>query len=196
MGFHVSTLHNLPYGGIQYFVHVIDLSGGPHAKWIDENLHALARTFGPDAGLVTGPQNLTDELYQFLQRNVAEDFGAVERVLHSATCLVVSDGHLAHTQRPVYLLPLVLPDTTDAARDMIGTLLRMLAEAMQDARLDQMIENLGAMKVGLSPTGCGLIVCTLRYLNAVLELKPNWSGLGFNLNAAIEKALPPTVRKI
>ena len=86
MGFHVSTLHNLPVGGIHHFVHVLDLSGGAHARWINENLHTLAASFGRDAGLVTGPRDLSEELYQFLSRNLPSDFGAVEGVLHSATC--------------------------------------------------------------------------------------------------------------
>ena len=195
MGFHVSTLHNLPTGSIRHFVHVIDLSGGLHAQWIEKNLHILARTFGKDAGLVVGPQNLTAELYQFLKRNVT-DFGAVEKLLYSATCLVISEGHLAHTQSAVYILPLSLPESSPEAHDMIDTLLRMLGDALQTERLEEFVNELGAVQVGLSAVGGGVLVCTLRRLNAVLELKPNFAGLGLNLNAAIEKVLPQGTRPI
>lgn len=196
MGFHVTTLHNLPMKGIQYFVHVLDVADGTHAKWINENLNALARAFGPDAGLVTGPQILNDQLYHFLRRNVADNFGAIEVILRRATCLIVSEGHLIHTQRPVFLLPLAFPESTNDAHEMIDTLLHMLADAMQNGTLEDLFAEFGAVKVGLTPVGGGLIVCTLRHLNSILELKPNLSGLGFNLNVLIEKALPPVVRKV
>lgn len=196
MGFHVSTLHNLPSGGIRYFVHVLDNSGGTHAKWIEQNLHALAHGFGPNAGLVVGPEDLTTALYQFLERHVQGDFGAVEALLSRATCLVISEGHLAHTQRPVYLLPLALPESTNEAHNMIETLLKMLAEAIQANALEKMIVQLGATRLGLSTAGGGFIVCSLRHIGQTLELKPNMYGLGVNLNAVIEKLLPPAVRKM
>lgn len=187
MGFHVSTLHNLPVGSIRHFVHVLDISGG---------LHTLARVLGRDAGLVVGPQNLTDELYQFLNRNVSSGFGAIETLLHNATCLVISEGHLAHTRSVVYVLPLSLPESSGEAHEMINTLLRLLGHALQTGRLEAFVGDLGAVQVGLPDVGGGVLVCTLRHLNDVLELKPNVAGLGLNLNALIEKVLPPTARSI
>ena len=41
MGFHVSTLHNLPVENIRYFVHVVDMSSGVHSCWINKNLQVL-----------------------------------------------------------------------------------------------------------------------------------------------------------
>jgi hypothetical protein len=194
MGFHVSTLHNLPTGNIKQFVHVLDLTGGVHARWIAENLHALAAEFGPTAGLVTGTQNLTDELYQFLVKHVAEDFDAIESILHSTTCLVVSEGHLSSTSKPVYLLPLSPPELTDAAHKMITALLSMLADSIKEGRLAEFVSGLGAVKLGLTKAGGGVVVCTLREMNKMLELKPNVAGLGLNLNAIVEKLLPPEAR--
>jgi len=196
MGFHVSTLHNLPIGGIHHFVHVLDMSGGAHARWINENLHRLAASFGRDAGLVTGPRDLSEELYQFLSRNLPSDFGAVEGVLHSATCLIVSEGHLAHTQRPVYLIPVATPDESESAHELITTLINMIASALRENKLQEVVGSLGAHKFDLTAVGSGFFVCNLRRLNKVLELKPNVAGLGINLNAAIEALLPPEVRPI
>jgi hypothetical protein len=156
MGFHVSTLHNLPTGNIKHFVHVLDMTNGVHARWIAENLHTLARSFGPTAGLVTGTENLTVELCQFLTKNVAENLGAVESVLHSATCLVVSEGHLSTASKPVYLLPLSLPDESETAHELIATLLNMLAAAIKEDRLRSLASSLGAIELGLTKAGGGL----------------------------------------
>ncbi len=196
MGFHVSTLHNLPTGNIKHFVHVLDLTGGVHARWIAENLHTLAASFGPTAGLVTGTQNLTDELYQFLMKHVADDFGAVESVLHSTTCLVISEGHLSNTNKPVYLLPLSPPEATEAAHEMISALLSTLAASIKEGRLAEFVSDLGAVRLGLTKAGGGVVVCTLREMNRMLELKPNVAGLGLNLNAIVEKLLPPEARAV
>lgn len=196
MGFHVSTLHNLPTGNIKQFVHVLDMTNGVHSRWIAENLHALAKGFGPTAGLVTGTENLTNELYQFLMKNVAESFGAIGSVLRSATCLVISEGHLSRTDKPVYLLPLAPPEGSEAAHEMITSLLNMLAASIMDDRVRSFVGSLGAIELGLTKAGGGLIVCTLREINKVLELKPNVAGLGLNLNVIIEKCLPPEARAV
>ena len=196
MGFHVSTLHNLPVGGIQYFIHVLDMSGGEHAQWINENLHRLAATLGRDSGLVSGPADLSEELYQFLMRNLPDHFGTIEGLLHSSTCLLISEGHLAHTQKPVFLMPIAMPAASDEARELISALIAMIAAAIRSNTLQDLVQTLGAHKFELATVGGGFFVCNLRRLNKVLELKPNISGLGVNLNGAIEAYLPPATRRI
>lgn len=195
MGFHVSTLHNLPINGIVHFVHVLDISSGAHAQWISENLQPLAASFGKNAGLVTGPMDFSQELYKFLFRNLGKDFSLVEGLLHSATCLVISEGHLAHTRKPVYLIPVATPDASESTNELISTLIRMIASAIENGQLQEFVKSLGASKLELEKTG-GFFICNLRRLNTVLELKPNVAGLGFNLNALIEKLLPPAARSI
>ena len=125
MGFHVSTLHNLPIGQIEYFVHVLDISGGTHSRWITENLHTLASSFGRNAGLVTGPQDLSHELYLFLSKNLPSNFGAIEDILHSTTCLVISEGHLVNTNKSVYLIPIATSDNNEEAHELIISLLNL-----------------------------------------------------------------------
>lgn len=196
MGFHVSTLHSLPIGSIKHFVHVLDMTHGPHGRWIAKNLQLLASDFGPSAGLVTGNKNLTQELCQFLQKNVTDDFGAVERILYSATCLVISYGHLSTTNKPVYLLPLALPQETEAAEELIGALLRMLSASIKEDRIGEFVSSLGAIELGLTRPSISFIVCTLREVNKMLELKPNVAGMGVNLNAIIEKLLPADSRMV
>jgi hypothetical protein len=196
MGFHVSTLHNLPVGSLQYFVHVLDMSGGAHDRWIKENLHTLAASLGREGGLVTGPRDLSEELYQFLSGNLSSGFGAVEGLLHSATCLIVSEGHLTLTQKPVYLIPVATPEESESAHELITTLINMIANALRENRLQELVSSLGAHRFELKTVGGGFLVCNLRRLNKVLELKPNVAGLGVNLNAAIEALLPPEARPI
>lgn len=196
MGFHVSTLHNLPIGHIEYFVHVLDMSGGAHSCRVNENLHALASSFGRNAGLVTGPRDLSEELYRFLSQNLACGFGAVEGVLLATTCLVISEGHSANTDKPVYLVPIATPGATEEAQELIVTLLGMITESLRNNQLKQLASSLGAQELELSSAGGGFWVCNLRRLNNMLELKPNVAGLGLNLNAIIEASLPSAIRSI
>ena len=197
MGFHVSTLHNLPVGDIKYFVHVVDMSSsGVHSVWITEDLHTLAASLGRDAGLVTGPGGFSEELYQFLSRNLSSDFGAVESLLHSATCLLISEGHLVHTQNTVYLIPVATQEENESVRNLIATLISEIAGALRENKLQEVVSALGAQELQLRSVGGGFLVCNLRRLNEVLELKPNVSGIGVNLNAAIKKWLPPETRSI
>jgi hypothetical protein len=196
MGFHVSTLLNLPTGNISHFVHVLDMTGGVHARWIAENLQTLAADFGANAGLVTGTHDLSMELYEFLQKNAAGNFGPIESILTSTTCLVMSEGHLTKTNKPVYLLPLSTPEESEAAHEMITALLTMIAASIKADRLREFVTGLGAVEFGLTRAGGGIVVCTLRDVNKMLELKPNVSGVGLNVNAIVERLLPPEARRI
>lgn len=195
MGFHVTTLHNLPVGSIDHFVHVFDLSKGMHAKWINANLSKLAAEFGRNAGLVTGPGDLSQELYNFLARSLKSDFPAVEKLLCSTTCLLISEGHLAHTKRPIYLIPIATPIESPDAQELISALIDSVATSLREDRLQELVSDLGASKLELKEAGGGFVVCTLRYVNKVVDLKPNVAGLGVNLNAMIESLLPPEARK-
>lgn len=145
---------------------------------------------------MTGPRDLSEELYRFLSHNLASGFGAVEGVLHATTCLVISEGHLAKTDRPVYLIPIATPGATEEARELIVTLLGMIAESLRNNQLKQLVSSLGAQELELSSAGGGFWVCNLRRLNNMLELKPNVAGLGVNLNAVIEASLPTAIRPI
>lgn len=195
MGFHVSSLANLPVGTIEYFVHVIDATRGRHGDWIAANLQRLTRDFGTNAGLVVGPQDLSQELYSFLNKNVDKDFAPLAKLLDSATCLLISEGHLTTTERPVYLLPIATAKRdSDDAYQATEALLNMIAKAIGNESLEKFIESLGAHKIELTTIGGGMLVCTLRHLNDSLELKPNFNGLGVNLNAIIERLLPTQKR--
>lgn len=194
MGFHVTSLHSLPVGPIRYFVHVLDMSGGAHGKWIDGNLGKLAAHFEANAGLVTGPSDFSQELYLFLSRHLKGGFSEVERVLLDFTCLIISDGHLAHTQRPVFLIPLA--SQNEASEEFVESMLTKVANALTTGSLTQLMKNLGATEFQLSEIKGGFWICTLRKANEVLHLKPNVAGFGINLNAAIEQILGPSQRTI
>lgn len=196
MGFHVSTLHNLPVGRIRYFVHVIDISSGLHSHWIDENLSFLADSLGPDAGLVTGPANVSSEIYEFLSHNLASRFCEIESLLHSTTCLLVSEGHLTTTESKIYLIPISTNDESEDAKEFVQTILNSLAEALKRNELQQFLSKLGAQELELQNHRENFFVCTLRCLNEIVVLKPNIAGLGLDLNAAIERLLPSEQRSI
>jgi hypothetical protein len=195
MGFHVSSLASLPVGTIEYFVHVVDATRGRDGDWIATNLNKLAGDFGANAGLVVGPENLSQELYTFLSKNIKKDFAPLEKMLQETTCLLISEGHLATTNRPVYLLPIATTSRNDNdANQATGALINMIAKAISNDSLEKFIESLGAHKIELSSIDASMFVCTLRNLNDFLELKPNFYGLGANLNAIIERCLPTQKR--
>ena len=196
MGFHVSSLHNLPTGNIEYFVHVLDISGGIHSGWINENLHTLALSFGRNTGLVTGPLDLSQELYFFLSKNLSSNFGAIEEILHATTCLVISEGHLANTNKSVYLIPIATREANENSRDLIISLLNLIANSIRNNQLQQLITSLGSQELKLSKINGGFWVCNLRKLNNLLDLRPNIVGIGININAIIDSALPPISRQI
>ena len=72
----------------------------------------------------------------------------------------------------------------------------MIAKALRNNQLQQVVSSLGAHKLELSALGTGFWLCNLRRLNNVLELKPNVAGIGINLNAVIEAMIPSEVRPI
>lgn len=197
MGFHVSSLTSLPVGTINYFVHVIDATRGRDGDWIAENLNELAVGFGANAGLVVGPANLSQQLYGFLIKNTGKNFSAIEKLLKEATCLLISEGHLTITEKPVYLLPIATrKQDHDDARQATKTLINLIAKAVSNGSLDKFVESLGAQKIELSSISNGMFICTLKHLNNSLELKPNLNDLGININAIIEKLLLKQKRSV
>ena len=105
MAFHVSTLYNLPFRRSMYFLYVIDVSGGEHSDWIRRNMTRLGETAGSNVGIVSGPNELTREVFDFLEDNLSSDFAGIEGVLHETTCLLISEGTLLDTQSAIYLIP-------------------------------------------------------------------------------------------
>ena len=93
-------------------------------------------------------------------------------------------------------MPLSTPEEDEAAHELITVLLNTIADALRENRLHELVSALGAKKFELKAAGGGVLVCNLRRLNKVLELKLNVIGLGVNLNAVIERLLPPQAREI
>ena len=124
MSFFVSTLSNLPVARLRWFIYVIDVSGsGTHSRWINAELATLGASIGPNTGLVTGPDQLSRELFDFLQNSLEPDaFCRVERLLRETTCLLLSEDLLSSTRRPVYLFPVATKRETNSSRDLASTL--------------------------------------------------------------------------
>ena len=189
MGFYVSSLGNLPSGSIEYFVYVVDASTADlHSDWIHDNLAKFGATFGPAAGLVTGPDDLSKEVFQFLSAHLLEqDFCSVEGLLHSATCLLISEGSLLKTQNAVYLIPVAQGIEKEAVKDRISALISEIAKALTDNRLQKVMSSSDARELQLKNSRGRLWVSEL---NESLELKPNIFGIGINLNKLIKKLFP------
>lgn len=198
MGMYVSQLRSVPIGRYEYYAYLVDSSaGGAHSKEVDRFFNAFAKQSSVDAVIVSGPQDLTDQLYRFLRNHAPADFDRMEALFLKATCLIVSDGALQTTTEPVHVLPLMLggaPPREDAP--LVDKLLECLLAAMREHRLTEFMQSLGAERVTLTEIKGGMFVATLRSLNDVLELKPNLAGLGLNLNAVIQQALGPKQRPL
>jgi hypothetical protein len=191
MGMYVSQLRSVPIGVYTYYTYLIDTTyDGTHSSAVDYFFNAFAKRSGVDAVIVRGPDDLTWQLYQFLQLHASADFERLEKLFHEATCLLVSEGALQTTDRPVYVLPLMLPAASNPEQlKFSDALLGSLLQAMKQHQLSEFVHQLGAEEIELSNIKGGMVIATLRWLNNVLELKPNVAGLGVNLNAAVNDAL-------
>ena len=193
MGFHVSTLAHLPRGGIRYWIYVVDVSDrGVHSDWIKADLTKLGASVGSDVGLVTGPAELSQELFEYLHSSLAsaDDFCALEALLHGTTCLVVSEGHLHKTPSSVYLIPVAGRGHGEAEREFVTATLTTVSEdlAAGERLQEAVVSQHGAREFRLKNRQARLLVC-LQWINRTIELKPKVAGVGINLNAVIEAIL-------
>jgi hypothetical protein len=198
MGMYVSQLRSVPVGQYDYYAYVVDASAAAaHSKEVDRFFEGFGRQSEVDAVIVRGPQDLSYEMFQFFQSHAPTDFGRLEALFHEVTCLVISEGALQTTSKPVYVLPL-LPSGEGGAdqSQLIDALLGALLRAMSNDQLSAFVQSLGAERLVLTEIRGGLLVATLRRLNEALELKPNIAGLGLNLNAIIQGFLGPAERPL
>lgn len=198
MGMYVSQLRSVPVGRYEYYAYLVDASAaGVHSKEIDRIFDGFAKQSEVDAVIVRGPQDLSYELFQFLQSHAPKDFGRLEQLFHEITCLVISAGALQTTRKPVHVLPLLQRNEigTDQSQ-FVDSLLGALLRAMSKGRLSDFVQSLGAEHLVLTEIKDGMWVVTLRKLNEALELKPNIAGVGLNLNAIIQRFLGPSERPL
>ncbi|WP_305633042.1 hypothetical protein [Methyloversatilis sp.] len=198
MGMYVSRLRSVPVGMYEYYTYLIDASAAEaHSGVVDSFFDSFARRSGVNALIVRGPKDLSRELYTFLKTHVSENFVRLASMFHEATCLVISEGALQATTKPIYVLPLLLRGADEPEHsELADALLTSLLSALKSNQLGSFVSSLGAEKVELSNMKGGMLVATLRHANDVLELKPNIAGMGLNLNAAIQKALGPSQRSL
>ena len=172
MAFYVSNLYKFD-GNYEYFVYVIDVSQKQvHSNWINQNLHTLADNFDSDADavLVSGPHDLSQDLYDFLSNNLSSsDYIKVEKLLHSVTCLLVSEGNLTTTQRPIYLIPVATNEETEAAQTLVATLISEIAEAFRGSNFAEVAPFQDAQQLQLGTVDGGFVICTLNYLREIVE---------------------------
>jgi hypothetical protein len=198
MGMYVSQLRSVPVGRYNYYVYLIDASSAAtHSKDVDRFFDGFAKQSEVDAVIVRGPQDLSYELFQFLQTHAPNDFWRLEALFHEVTCLVISEGALQATNKLVHILPLRQRDSVGPEQpQFVDSLLAALLVAMRKDRLFEFVQSLGAEGIALTEIKDGMLVATLRKLNDALELKPNVAGVGLNLNAVIQRYLGPPERPL
>src|SRR5262249_10675695 len=155
----------------------------------------LAIDSGADAAIVSGPVNLSAELSQFLETHASADFPRLDSLFRQVSCLLVSEGAIQTTEKQVFVIPLAAAHQDIASQtELLDKILSPLVKAMHAHKVAEFCQSLGAEQVALSGLRGGMLVAKLRYLNKVLQLKPNVMGIGVNLNEVIEQALGPPQR--
>ena len=198
MGMYVSELRSVPVGVFTYYLYLVDVSGHrEHSNAIAAALQDLAVKSGANALVVSGPANLSSELYQFLSANAKSDFGRLEQLLHNVSSLVVCEGALQTTKSQIFVIPLLAGEATGkSATAFLAELVGGLLASMQSSKVPEYCLSLGAETLDLVDLKGGLLVTTLRNANKFFELKPGVAGFGVNLNAVIERFVGSPTRPL
>jgi hypothetical protein len=198
MGMYVSQLRSVPVGVYEYYAYLVDASANQvHSSAVDRFFEVFAKQSDIDAVIVRGPEDLSWQLFQFLQMHAPKDFARLERLFHEATCLLISEGALQITNKPIHVLPLMLSSAEGSDRsELADALLSSLLKALKEHRLSEFVQSLGVEQIALSEVDGRMLVATLRRLNEWMELKPNIAGMGLNLNAVIQSTLGPSQRSL
>lgn len=199
MGFKVTTMHNVPAVGMEYYVYVLEPSWSHCYKdWFDSNFDSIGKELGADAALVQGwDEQLTHELVNFVAEWSAnsEEGNVLERTAFSMVSLIVSQGDIYQTNEPIIWIPIADPDkSSEDGEKFLSAMMETVVGAIKDGDIQKFAIDTGAVEIPLRGVRQGLLFNTLRYLNNVLQLQPNIAGIGANLNAAIEPLLEGTRR--
>ena len=189
MGFKVTTLHNVRTEGIEHFLFVLEgPSSNAYQSWFDANFDIFGKQLGRTAAIVRGyNEELTAEIVSFLRHNLEEeDFLLIQGIISSVTCLLISKGHPFDTAEPVILVPLIMSDDEgDEAYQFLNELMQRILDAIRHDSLADFVQEGGYQQIELQEQGASLLISTLEELNKIIELKPNLSGIGLNLNQLI-----------
>lgn len=196
MGYNVGSLTRVP---LEVYDHCIFVVGDPEinerAQWIQNNFTRLAQSLPPKTALVAGTNHqVSQEVLSLICEASEDDDGEGKGWRHfmflaDHTSLVISKGDIRKTNSPLILVPLGEIGGDADSDQFMGAVFAAVCKAVRDGRIDELIENLGAVHVPLRPFKPGMKVATLRRWNEVLDLKPNFAGIGLNLNAGIEHYL-------
>ena len=127
----------MPTGLYEYYVYLVDASArSAHSKEVDRFFDNFARQSEVDAVIVRGPKDLSQELLQFLQAHAWADFERLESLFHEVTCLVIAEGALQSTSKPVHVLPVMPHDAQGSEQtELLEALLVSLLRAMREHQL-------------------------------------------------------------
>lgn len=185
MGFYVSTLRNVPADRFNHYIYVVDCSGNSsHSSWINENLDLIGQAIGSGAGIISGPDDLSWEVYGFLCNELEEGFSEIEQLLHTSTCLLITDNILSENQRDAFLIPLSSGSAEDnGLHEYMNQVIEGIVDSMSSGKFIDYLNTNAAAKFRIKQKGELLIDSA----NSIIELKPNIAGIGININALIEK---------
>jgi hypothetical protein len=196
MGFKVTTLHNVPVDNLEYFIYVLEPSYSHEYKiWFDANFDSVGKELGRNAAIVRGyDDRLTQELWQLFQKYTSdpEQRESLEQALLRLVTLIISKGDILTTKEPIYAIPINVIDSDPNVRNQfMNILMGRILDAVRGDSVAELVEQLGFHTVPLLDDRAGMFFSTLRYLNNVLELKPNVAGIGMNINKILDRFLAP-----
>ncbi len=194
MGFKVTTMHNVPVGILEYFIYVLEHSAShKYTDWFDANFEDVGKQLGNRSAIVQGyDANLTNEIFEFLCRNAENQSEAIaiEEALMGTVSLLISRGNLYQTEYPIVVIPLAKKaDERAESEELMSEIMSDVLKHIHDDCIDELAKKLGGEEFKLKDARGGLFFSTLRYLNKVIQLKPNIVGLGADINAVLEPLL-------
>ena len=194
MGFKVTTMHNVPAKGMEYYIYILEPSWSHrYKKWFDQNFDFSAKELGSNAAIIRGwDEKLTYEVVDFILKWAKDSkFRALlHHTILKTVSLLIAKGDIFKTEEPIILIPIANPDDESENSDtFISKIMNLVVTAIKNENIQQIAQEIGFIRIPLKSVKQGAIYSTLRYLNKVLLLQPNVAGIGANLNAAIEPLL-------
>jgi hypothetical protein len=202
--FRVGALEKVPFAVYDYYVFVVcGKEREEHALWINEHFSQIVKYLDGNTAIVSGTsQRLQQEITKLLQQwsldwDESEGFpaGSLYDLLRAGTTLVISQGDIRNTEKPLILIPLELavagvPNVkSEDVNEFMTQVFQSICTAAKEMKVEELVDQIGGYKVPLKTLNSGVIISSLKHVNDVVHLKPSLFGIGVNINALIERAL-------
>src|SRR3954464_3957525 len=113
MGMYVSQLHTVPTKKYKYYVYMVDagwvrnnIDSITHTSVMEEVFDELRKKSTQSTLVISGPAELSEQIYEFFYQHAEKDFDKIEELFHKVSLLIISNGDLQNTTSQIYVVPL------------------------------------------------------------------------------------------